>query len=191
MAGATPGWAADMPAKAATQPGVTAPNPQSVWTVTASSEVRYFSWKSNRGWPTQVPTAGGAGGSGWEIYIPFAAQLVGKTSNNFKFEFLARGGWVQARQNTPGLSGKVATSTDTVANATVSYLGIKGFQSFIATSFNIPTGRSSLPGTAANARMDPDLVDITNFREGFNVGPSAGFSVPITKTLVVNLSIVN
>jgi hypothetical protein len=95
---------------------------------------------------------------------------------------------VWARQNTSGLSGEVATTTDTVVSATFTYLGLKGIQPFLASSFNLPTGRSTLSGSAANARMDPDLVDIASFGEGFNVGPSVGFSIPVTGTLVVTSS---
>ena len=157
------------------------------WALITSTEVRYFSWKSNRGTPTSIaPTDGG--GSGSELYIPFAAKLVGKPLNELKAELLVRGGWVWARQNTGGLAGEVETSTDTVANATFTYLGLPGVQPFVAASFNFPTGRSELFGSAANARMDPDLVDIASFGEGFNVGPTVGASFPITSTLVITAS---
>jgi hypothetical protein len=178
--------AADMPTKAAPQVAdVTAPPP---WALTFSTEVRYFSWKSNIGTPAAAGSVNNPG-SGSELYIPFAGQLVGKPTNDIKVEMLVRGGWVRARQNTVGLAGEVATSTDTVANGTVTYLGWKGFQPFASISFNLPTGRSELFGRAANARMDPDLVDIASFGEGFNVGPSLGFNVPITGTLIATTSI--
>jgi hypothetical protein len=188
MATVTVGWADDMPLKAPAQAVDQTLNPQpSPWALTTSSEVRYFSWQGNRGAPTQIiPPDGHASGS--EIYIPFAAQLVGRPTEDIKVEILGRGGWVWARQNTAGATGEVATTTDTVANMTFTYLGLRGIQPFASVNFNLPTGRSALWGSAANARMDGDFVDISSFGEGFNVGPSFGVSIPITGTLVVTTS---
>src|SRR5258707_1338742 len=143
----------------------------SAWSITAASEARYFSWHSNRGFPVGVATGGG---SGSELYIPYALQLVGRPHDDFKIEILGRAGWVQARQDTAGLSGQVATPTDTVISSTVTYYGLNGIQPFFSLNFNLPTGQSALFGTAANARMDPDLVDIAGFGEGLNVGPTVG-----------------
>jgi hypothetical protein len=105
-----------------------------------------------------------------------------------KLEFLARGGWVLARQSTGGLTGQVNTATDTVLSATGTYLGLNGIQPFLSLNLNLPTGRSSLPGTAAFARMDPDLVGIASFGEGFNIGPSIGFNLPVTSNFILTTS---
>jgi opacity protein-like surface antigen len=162
--------------------------PASAWTETFNSEARYFSWQSNRGSPTSVaPTSGG--GRGAELYIPYALQLVGRPSEDFKIELLGRGGWVWARQSTAGLTGEVSTATDTVASGTVTYLGFNGFQPFASINLNLPTGQSALFGSAANARMDPDLVDIASFGEGFNIGPTLGFNLPITSSLIFTTSV--
>src|SRR5262249_47546825 len=40
----------------------------------------------------------------------------------------------------------------------------------------------------ANARMDPDLVDIATFGEGFNIGPTVGFTLPVSNNLVLGAS---
>ncbi|MGH9809792.1 MAG: hypothetical protein ACRD9W_21505, partial [Terriglobia bacterium] len=152
-----------------------------------ASEARYFSWTSTRGFPVGVqPTSGH--GSGSEFYVPFAAQIVGRPSDDWKIELLGRGGWVWARQSTAGLTGEVATSTDTTASATATYLGFSGIQPFASVNVNLPTGRSELSGSAANARMDPDLVDIASFGEGFNIGPTIGVNLPITKEWTVTTS---
>ena len=166
------GWAEDAP---------------NYWTATFASEVRFFSWRSDRGYPTSV-SASNFRGHGSQLYIPFAAQLVGRPSEDLKIEIFGRGGWVWARQSTSAQTGEVATMTDTVASTTVSYLGLNGIQPFFSLGLNIPTGRSALFGAAPNARMDPDLVDIANFGEGFNVGPTIGASLPISSTLVVTVS---
>jgi opacity protein-like surface antigen len=163
------------------------------WSETFQSEVRYYSWKSTRGFPTNLTTGVGhpepitSPGNGTELYIPYAAQIMGQPGD-VKVELLARGGWVKARQNTAGISGEIATATDTVTSATFTYLGLQGIQPFASVDLNLPTGRAALTDSAINARMDPDLVDISSFGEGFNVGPTLGFNLPITDTFILSAS---
>jgi opacity protein-like surface antigen len=162
------------------------------WTQTFASEVRYFSWHSNLGFPPNTAVIGPgtllmSSGSGYELYTPYATQLTGQ-SNDWKVELLGRGGWVEAHQTTQGLTGQVQTATDTVASATFTYLGMSGVQPFAAVELNLPTGLASLPDNGVNARMDPDLVDIATFGEGFNVGPSVGFTLPLSKSLLLTFS---
>jgi hypothetical protein len=152
------------------------------WSATFSDEVRVYSWRNNFAAP-----AGGAG-KGFELYIPYALQLTGKPSDDISVDIVGRGGWVKASQSTPGPTGEVATTTDTVASATITYLGWKGLQPFVAILSNLPTGRSELFGNAANARMDPDLVEISSFGEGFNIGPTLGFNIPVSPSLVLTTS---
>jgi hypothetical protein len=182
-----PAWAADLPA--AEMP-VKAPPPAAVvtqaWEATVASEVRYYSWKSDRGYPTTVNTASG---SGSQIYVPVAMQIAGKPSSDYKVQFLVRGGWVHSHQSTAGLTGTVDTITDTVMSGSFTYLGINGIQPFVAVSLNAPTGKSALFGAAANARMDPDLVEVSSFGEGWNVGPSAGVNIPITANMMLTSSV--
>jgi opacity protein-like surface antigen len=162
------------------------------WTQTFASEVRYDSWRSNRPFPAGATTPGGNAllpfsGSGSELYIPYATQLTGQ-NNDWKIELLGRGGWVEARQTTTALTGFVQTATDTVASATITYLGLQGLQPFAAVEMNLPTGLASLPANSIAAQMDPDLVDISTFGEGFNIGPTLGFNLPITSSLLLTLS---
>jgi hypothetical protein len=130
-----------------------------------------------------------APGSGSQIYVPFAVQLTGKPTQDFKVQVLGRGGWVRSQQNTNGLSGAVETITDTVVSATFTYLGINGIQPFASINVNVPTGKSALFGASANARMDSDLVEIGGFGEGWNIGPTVGFSLPFTETLMFTGSV--
>ena len=178
-------WSADPAlAEPQAQPAAPAVDP---WTVTGATDVRYFSWKSDLGYPTRV--AGGAGGSGSELYIPFALQTAGRLPNrDFNVELVARGGYVWARQSSGPLSGEVSTVTDTTTSAAVTYLGWQAIQPFASVVTNLPTGRSALYGSAANARMDPDLVDIANFGEGFNIGPSVGVNIAVTGSLLLTVS---
>jgi hypothetical protein len=154
------------------------------WETTVNTETRYFSWTSGRAYPTSVAGSG----SGSELYTPFGLQLRGQPNDDFNVEFLARGGWVWARQNSPNATGSVNTSTDTTASGTVTYLGFNGIQPFVAVNLNLPTGRSELFGSAASARMDADLVDIATFGEGFNIGPTVGVNIPIRESLIATLS---
>ena len=155
------------------------------WTMSVASEVRTFSWKGTRGTPAGLSTERG---SGTQVYTPFAVQLVGLPNDLLKVEFLGRGGWVRARQSTNGVSGEVSTMTDTVVSGTATYLGLNGIQPFISLNANLPSGKAALMGDAANARMDPDLVEISTFGEGWNVGPSAGFNLPLTPSLILPAS---
>ena len=156
------------------------------WTTTFSTETRYYSWRNNF-----VPpgTTGIGPGRGWEVYIPFATQLTGKPVNDLSVDLVVRGGWVKAAQTTTGLSGEVATSTDTAVSFNTTYLGWQGLRPFIALSANLPTGKSALFGTSVNARMDPDLVEISTFGEGYNFGPTFGLNVPIAGSLLFTASV--
>ena len=156
------------------------------WWLTTSSELRYYSWESDRGYPAG-PTGKRGHGSLW--YTPYAAQLAGKPHDDLKVEFVGRGGWVNARQTSTGQAGQVKTTTDTQASATATYLGFNGIQPFASVSFNIPTGKPFLNANERSARMDPDLVDLGSFGEGFNVGPTAGFTIPLTPDLALNGSV--
>jgi hypothetical protein len=101
---------------------------------------------------------------------------------------LMRGGWVSARQSTAGLTGAVATATDTVTSGTVTYLGLRGLQPFASLELNLPTGLAALTATQIHARMDPDLVDISTFGEGFNIGPTVGVNIPLAEAWLLTMS---
>jgi len=174
--------AADIPMKAPAAPAAVVAN---AWSATFASEVRYYSWVGARGSPTTVNAASGRGS---QLYVPFALQLTGTPAEAVRVQFLARGGWVRSSQTTAGLSGTVETMTDTVLSGTVTYLGT-GVQPFVSINVNAPTGKAALFGSAANARMDPDLVEIGSFGEGWNVGPTVGVNVPITPSLMVTGSV--
>jgi opacity protein-like surface antigen len=166
--------------------------PSMSWSETFSTETRYFSWQGTRGTPTNAvvfpgPVPLATPGSGSELYTPYAAQLVGQ-SNDLKIEMLMRGGWVWAHQSTAGLTGTVATATDTVASGTVTYLGLRGLQPFVSLELNLPTGLAALTAAQVNARMDPDLVDISTFGEGLNIGPTLGVNIPLAKAWLLTMS---
>ena len=166
------------------------------WFLSGATDLRYFSWDGNRGFLGNAPSdqasfpgnAPSNQASGQELYAPVAFELVGRPSDDFSIDFIARGGWVWARQSAPGLTGEVDTITDTAFSGTVTYYGWKGIQPFVSLGMNLPTGKPALFGPSANARMDPNLVDIATFGEGFNIGPTVGFTLPVSKDLLLTLS---
>jgi len=154
------------------------------WELLYNQEIRYISWQGTRGWP---PGLALLPGSGSQLYTPLTIQLTGLPAPDLKFEFIGRGGYVNARQSTTGATGSVSTFTDTVTAATLTYLGIPGIQPFVSFNANLPSGTSALLGTATFARMDPDLVDLATFGEGWNFGPTIGFNLPVTPMLIFSL----
>jgi hypothetical protein len=176
-------WAADMPTKAPATPADVVRN---TWNVQFASEVRYYSWTSDRGSPTNFSTEPGKGS---QLYVPVALQVSGNPSDVVKAQFLVRSGWVRSSQGTAGMSATVETITDTVMSGSLTYLGINGVQPFVAMNVNAPTGRSTLFGAAANARMDPDLVEIASFGEGWNLGPSVGVNIPFGQSVMLTASV--
>jgi hypothetical protein len=133
-----------------------------------------------------LPTAPGRG---TQIYTPSSISLTGAQADLWKLEFVGRGGYVTSEQSTPGASGSVSTLTDTVVSATWTYLAIGGVQPFVSLNTNIPTGKSVLLGNATFARMDPDLVDIATFGEGWNYGATVGANFPVTDTIIFSAGV--
>ena len=106
-----------------------------------------------------------------------------------KFEFVGRAGYVDSKQTTPGLSGSVSHLTDTVGSATWTYLALPGVHPYLSLNVNAPTGKSVLPGTDGFARMDPDLVDIPTFGEGWNFGATLGANVAFAQNVIGSLAV--
>ncbi|MBV6488290.1 MAG: hypothetical protein KJZ73_06145 [Pseudorhodoplanes sp.] len=165
----------------------------SAWTTVLDFETRYFSWERTKGnWPGQPRQ------NGTQSYTPFSLQTTGTPADNWKFEFLARGGYVGTTRSAlpfappfgvPYSTGTVATATDTLLTGTVTYLGFSGWQPFYTLSLNLPTGETVLLGKKGIARTDPDLVDIPAFGEGFNHEHTVGANVPITSDIVASFSV--
>jgi hypothetical protein len=167
-----------------------APPPQAapVWTWIYNNETQYVSWTSNRGNPTSFtgPPAGSARGS--QFYDPFGVTMSGAPVSNWNVNVTARGGYVYGSQTIGGLSGSVSTATDTTLSGTATYTGFSGWQPYVTLMANLPTGESVLVGTHTFARMDPDMVPVAAYGEGFNIGPTLGVNIPFNSefTLVLN-----
>jgi len=184
---------AGVEAKAADLPAVpvkaTAQSADKVWTSSATLDVRYSTWTSNYGYPTVAPPFPAGDGKGSQLYVPFALTTTGSPSAEWKFDFGVRTGYVTAKQSTPGLTGEVSTLTDTALSGTATYSGWNGIIPFLSLAVNAPTGKSALYGNARFARMDPDLVDVPVYGEGWNVGPTLGANFAINKDLLITPSI--
>ena len=163
-----------------------------IWSFVFSQDIRYISWSGTRGYPADLAPPGGTvpkgPGHGTQVYVPVSLQVTGKPANDVKLEILTRSGYVSSRQTTAGLAGSASTATDTSVTTTATYYGFNGFQPFVALALNLPTGTASLYGVNGFARMDPDIVSVPTFGEGFNVGPSAGVNVPIDENTLFTLT---
>ena len=174
---ASPALAVDPPVAAATQ---TATTPDGIWTAILDIDSKYSAWQGTRGFPTSRDGRG----KGSQFYMPFGISLSGTPGTDWKYEFQARSGYAFSRQTTASSAGSLNTLTDTTLQSTVTYLGTDGFVPFISMNINAPSGKAALFGTARFARMDPDLVDLANFGEGWNVGPTIGANIPISDDLI-------
>jgi hypothetical protein len=68
---------------------------------------------------------------------------------------------------------------DTILSGKVLYHGLPYVTPFFSLTMNLPTGETRLTGTQRFARMDPDIVDVPTFGEGFNIGPTVGVIIPV------------
>ena len=143
-----------------------------------NQELRYVTWEGSRGYRTDAVPRNPNAGSGSQFYMPMALELSGKPARDWSFDVLLRAGYVDSRQSTTGQSGSYAGMIDTQLLGKVVYTGNGLFTPFFALTTNLPTGETQLNGTSTNARMDPDIVDVPTFGEGFNIGPTAGVIVP-------------
>lgn len=154
-----------------------------VWNWTYSTIPQFVGWSSNRGWPNNLVGSG----HGSQFYAP--VLISGSTTQpNWNFQFDAHTGYVYGQQSVGAFSGSVSTATDTTLSGTATYTGFNGWQPYATVMVNLPTGQSVLANTSTWARMDPDLVPIAVYGEGFNVGPTLGVTVPVNSnfTVVVN-----
>ncbi len=96
---------------------------------------------------------------------------------------------VDARQSSAGgLTGALQTTTDTTLSGTITYLALPGVQPFVSLSTNLPTGSRILGPAQVATRMDPDLVEVAGYGEGFNIGPTFGANVALGENTLMTLS---
>lgn len=141
-----------------------------------NQEFRYTTWDGDSGYPV---TGLAGSGSGSQFYSPFALRVIARPTGDWRFESLARGGYVDSVQRTTGQSGRYSGYIDTLVSQSITYTGNPNFIPFLSLAANLPTGKSVLSGNQVFARMDPDVVDVATFGEGFNFGPTVGVTIPL------------
>lgn len=124
----------------------------------------------------------GTAAEGWQAVAPLDLTYSVGFSAKTRLDFAARAAWVVSENLTPLDSGRVSGFSDTVAGVTLVMEASPTFQPFITLDLNIPTGITALKGSDKSAVMDPDLVDLVRFGEGFNVNLSAGAVFLISET---------
>lgn len=158
------------------------------WSFEINPELRFISWSGRRGFPTQVTPTAFARGGGYQATTPLGIQLTGQLTGQWKLDVLMRGNTALSRQETPGLQGSSRLLTDTVVTGTFTYEGLGAIKPFVSLALNLPTGDRRLSLSGSRSRMDPDIVDVSSFGEGRNIGPTIGANIALTEAWLLSLS---
>lgn len=123
---------------------------------------------------------------GWQLVAPLDLTYTFQLDGKSRLDLSARSAYIVSENESPFAKGRVSAFSDTVVGATVSVDRYADWQPFITLDLNLSTGKQTLRGAQKNAVMDPDLVDVVRFGEGFNVNLSVGLSylIPDTKWTV-------
>lgn len=155
------------------------------WSATADFELKYLPWSSDYGYPVTTLGPDGAGG---QLYAPVGISASGFIGDAVQTDLSLRSGYTFSSQQTDELEGEASTLTDTFASGTFTYTDFQGVQPFLALSLNIPTGTPALFGSDRFARMDPDMVDVGFFGEGWNFGPTIGANIIFSESFLATIS---
>lgn len=107
-----------------------------------------------------------------QAFVPFEAEA---RLGNFSMALLT--GYASTRIN-PGdePARSLSHMLDTKVNLSYSVLDRLPVDVLIGLDFNLPTGKTDLNENDLVLIMDPDLISINNFGEGFNVNPTLSIS---------------
>lgn len=119
---------------------------------------------------------------GWQMVAPLDLTYTFSLDSKSQLDLSARSAYIISENNSAGAKGRVSTFSDTVVGATVSVSRYDDWQPFITLDMNLPTGKDKLKGSDKNAIMDPDLVDLVRFGEGFNFNLSVGLTYLVPET---------
>jgi hypothetical protein len=164
-----------------------APPTAKAGTVTSvvEQEFRFVTWEGTRGTNIFDPQRG----RGTQFYAPLTGAMAATFADGTLWELAAKTGYVWSHSGTPGQEATYDGPTDTLLSAKVTIGGFTYISPFVSVNLNLPTGQSFLPGQQRFVRMDPDLVEIGAYGEGFNVNPAVGFTYAPTATLLLSPSI--
>lgn len=108
------------------------------------------------------------GEKGLQLYVPLKIDFY---YNNFSANFLS--GYAYTVYDPVGQEHiSLSDLLDTKLNFSYKLPEKLPFSILLGVDFNLPTGRTRLSSEKLNVIMDPDLVSITSFGEGFNVNPN-------------------
>ena len=128
--------------------------------MTAQSGFNYDWWKDNKD------------NKGSQFYIPINLEA---RYRDLSVRLLT--GEAYTYVNMAGSSSRSLTHLlDTKLNLSYEILEKLPVDVLIGLDFNLPTGKTNFKGTQSNLIMDPDLVSITKFGEGFNVNPTVNLA---------------
>jgi opacity protein-like surface antigen len=154
------------------------------WSYTFNSESQVLSWRSNRGWPKSF----GLSGSGSQYFHPVGIEINSAGLDDWDLNFVIRSGFVHARQDIGGFVGSVNTLTDTSLSTTLRYTSLENIQPYFTLMASLPSGKTMLPGFSTFVRMDPDIMPVATYGEGFNLGPTAGVIIPVNSELSLDFN---
>ncbi len=105
---------------------------------------------------------------GYQIYLPLKVSFQEK---QFTLDILS--GYAYTVYNSPDdPTNSMGDILDTRVNLSYEILGRWPVDVLIGLDLNLPTGRTKLSLKELSLIMDPDLVPITSFGEGFNLNPT-------------------
>ena len=124
--------------------------------LSAQTGIHYTAWQSDDG----------TSGSQWYTPLTIDGRL-----DHFSFRLISA--YLSAVYSSDTAdSQSLSTLLDTKANFSYELIKILPIDMLFGLDFNLPTGRTNLDIDELALIMDPDLVPITRYGEGFNVNPS-------------------
>ncbi|MBW2094221.1 MAG: hypothetical protein JRI80_04965 [Deltaproteobacteria bacterium] len=105
---------------------------------------------------------------GTEVSVPLSIE-----GDYRDVQFRVLTGYLYGYHDARGIdSHRVKDLLDTKLNFSYAFEDVGGFTVLAGLDFNVPTGRSELHEKDTGVLVDPDLVPITSWGEGFNVNPT-------------------
>jgi hypothetical protein len=124
--------------------------------ITAQTGYNFDWWKDSKG------------NSGSQSFIPLK---ISTRIQDFSFSVLT--GYADTHNDPDAKESRsLSNMLDTKINTSYEITGKLPVDILIGLDFNLPTGKTDLKQKNLSVIMDPDLVSITNFGEGFNINPS-------------------
>ncbi len=118
--------------------------------------------------------------SGHQVHVPIRFDF---QQENFYASILS-GYAATSFQSDDGDDASLSRPLDTKVGLSYAFLGLLPVDFLVGLDFNLPTGKTDLRRSDLPVIMDPDLVSITGFGEGFNVNPTLSVARVFGKTSV-------